>query len=290
MISNVGTSSIDTKEIRVINARTEEDITQDVLWSKEASDPDLVLELRFDEGSGTKAIDTSGQGNEGALKNDTGTSSCFTNGACPVWVDGKRGGALEFDGDGDYVDCGNDASLDITDEITLEAWVYNEGQSGHRRGVVGKRHSNEYIYGLVVENNEFAFLSWLSVPKQEYTSGVKIKVDQWTHIVATVSSSNVVKLYANGKEAKEEYTLTTKNMAGNGKIRIGASGATYFNGLIDEVRIYDRALSPSKIEDLAENSVTVEAGETAYMTHTCKGRCSYKLVLGGSARKASLEC
>lgn len=72
--------------------------------------------------------------------------------------------------------------------------------------------------------------------------------------------------------------------------RIGRRENLYFNGIIDEVRIYNRALEEDEIKALAENSVTVEAGETAYMTYTCEGRCSYSLVLGGSAREASLEC
>ena len=72
---------------------------------------DLIAHWRFDEGSGTIAADTSGNSNDGTLMGN------------PQWVTGKIGGALEFDGDGDYVDCGNDAIFDITEEITLAIWV-----------------------------------------------------------------------------------------------------------------------------------------------------------------------
>ena len=64
----------------------------------------------------------------------------------------------------------------------------------------------------------------------------------------------------------------------------------YFDGIIDEIRIYNRALQQDEITTIAENSITIEAGETAYMTHTCYRRCNYNIILGGSARKASLEC
>ncbi|MHC4168510.1 MAG: hypothetical protein ACYSWQ_16280 [Planctomycetota bacterium] len=63
---------------------------------------DLVGHWRFDEGSGTTAFDSSGNGNDGTL-----------NGG-PNWVVGYLGGALEFDGSDDWVDCGNDPSLDLT--------------------------------------------------------------------------------------------------------------------------------------------------------------------------------
>ncbi|MBU0579479.1 hypothetical protein KJ628_05955, partial [Patescibacteria group bacterium] len=62
---------------------------------------DLVAHWRFDEGSGTIAADVSGNGNDGTLRGD------------PRWVAGVIGGALEFDGNGDYVDCGNSAIFDI---------------------------------------------------------------------------------------------------------------------------------------------------------------------------------
>jgi len=72
---------------------------------------DLVAHWKLDEGSGTTAFDTSGNGNDGT----------FTGG--PQWVAGYYGGALEFDSTDDNIDCGNDDSLNITDEITLSAWI-----------------------------------------------------------------------------------------------------------------------------------------------------------------------
>ena len=64
----------------------------------------------FDDGAGDVTNDSSGKGNDGEI-----------HGA--QWVGGKFGEALEFNGVSDYVDCGNDASLNITDEITVAAWI-----------------------------------------------------------------------------------------------------------------------------------------------------------------------
>ena len=79
----------------------------------EAVDPDLAGWWKFDEGSGTIAYDSSGNGNDGIFVGD------------PQWVPGKIGGALEFNGD-DYLNCGNGPSLEIRDEITIAFWFQVE--------------------------------------------------------------------------------------------------------------------------------------------------------------------
>ena len=73
----------------------------------------LVGYWAFDEGSGTIAYDSSGFANNGTT----------TNG--PSWTNGKVGGGMEFDGTNDYVDVRDSDSLDITNEITIEFWIYD---------------------------------------------------------------------------------------------------------------------------------------------------------------------
>jgi len=73
----------------------------------------LVGYWRFEEGVGTTVKDSSGYGNNGILENSDGDE----------WVEGRFGQALEFDGSDDYVDCGNDSSLNTPDAITIEAWI-----------------------------------------------------------------------------------------------------------------------------------------------------------------------
>jgi len=82
-----------------------------VLSTAGSASAELVAYWKFDEGSGTTAFDSSGNGLNGTLMGDT------------QWAAGKMGGALEFDGDGDYVDCGNNELFDITDELSVSAWV-----------------------------------------------------------------------------------------------------------------------------------------------------------------------
>ncbi|MHC4363024.1 MAG: hypothetical protein ACYSTZ_09365, partial [Planctomycetota bacterium] len=72
---------------------------------------DLVAHWKLDEGSGNTVYDSGTSGNDGTFESD------------PQWVAGYYGGALGFDGADDNIDCGNDDSFNITDEITLSAWI-----------------------------------------------------------------------------------------------------------------------------------------------------------------------
>ena len=89
-----------------------------------AGDPALVGWWKLDEGAGTTARDFSGYGNDGAFRGD------------PQWVAGRFGKALEFDGADDYLDCGNDPSLDLT-AWTVAFWL-NAAQNKNYNGFVIK--------------------------------------------------------------------------------------------------------------------------------------------------------
>jgi hypothetical protein len=93
-----------------------------------AVDPDLAAHWKFDDGSGTTAFDSSGNGNDGVFVGD------------PKWVPGHLGGALEFDGD-DYLNCGNGPSLQIQDEITITFWFKVEAFSNNWEAFLAKSDS-----------------------------------------------------------------------------------------------------------------------------------------------------
>src|SRR4030042_2476712 len=77
----------------------------------EGFDPTLVGWWKLDETSGTIAADSSGYGNNGTIYGN------------PQWVMGNIGGALQFDGNGNYVDCGTSTVLQVRDQITLACWI-----------------------------------------------------------------------------------------------------------------------------------------------------------------------
>jgi len=213
-------------------------------------EPGLVAYWKFNEGEGTTAKDSSGNNNDGTLKNG------------PQWVEGKVGMALEFDGSDDYVDCGSDSSLDITDELTVEAWIYPTAvPSGQGRTVVSryKYHpaptpDTGWNLGRVWGSDDwFRFRvedgagnrSW--AVKSNFWSTY---LNQWVHVVGVFKASEYIRLYINGELVDNNTTNVVSTIAYERPLVIGARANTtqsFFQGIIDEVRVYHRALSSSEI-------------------------------------------
>jgi len=109
--TNAGTWSQTTQEEFAIDTQNAVDISSgDVIINFPNPDGNTILMLNVDEGTGNPQ-DSSGKGNHGTITGATWTTQ------------GKFGNALEFDGVNDMVNCGNDESLNITDRITVEAWI-----------------------------------------------------------------------------------------------------------------------------------------------------------------------
>jgi len=212
-------------------------------------DRSLAGYWNFNENSGSTAHDKSTYSNNGTLING------------PQWTTGRFGNALGFDGVDDYVDCGSDPSLDITDEITIEVCispataqeVCGDGETGNH-GVAGK--AEEGIPGTVWSwqlrygspnncrlgfqfNGDPEGSRWVTV-KQNLTPG------EWYHIVGTFDGTDI-KCYLNG--ALKDTNQISGIKSSNAKLFIAKEGwHNYFHGLIDEVRIWNRALSEEEIK------------------------------------------
>ena len=197
---------------------------------------DLIGHWRLDETSGTVAADDSGNGNDGTLNGD------------PQWVAGMVGGALLLDGDGDYVDCGNDAIFDITDEITLSIWVNaNDMLNGENNCWLGKGDNTYAIKHQTGNYLEFFVYdgSWHST---SYTTDLDSLNGDWHHMAGTFDGTDL-RFYLDGEEAA---TLAFAGNIGTAThaVTIGEnSQATgrYFDGMLDDARIYNRALAPEEI-------------------------------------------
>jgi len=167
-----------------------------------------------------------------------------------IYVPGKVDQAFSFDGDGDYVDCGDDASLDITSELTIDAWINRPNFDTHGT-IVGKTNGSSASagYGLFsyMGGVELAFYSeggW----KRTWPR-VSITANEWHHIAGTFDGNNLY-LYVDGEQkASRAYSGTIAIAAGHSLHiaywRLGLP--TYFEGLIDEVEIFNRALSAPEI-------------------------------------------
>ena len=213
---------------------------------------DLVGDWHFNENAGPVAFDSAlAPANNGNLTNE------------PVWTTGRYNPALSFDGIDDYVNVGNDPSLQITSAITLEAWI--KTPSYWKKQYPTPVSKANYTFGYPGDWDGEYWIAIRSSDKRvsfafapaggnaiDHWSNSGLLPNTWYHIVATFDdSADKVRLYINGVLDKE-YTETQKPAITDNPVRIGQGGNydfqnTWFNGIIDEVRIYNRVLSPAEI-------------------------------------------
>ena len=213
----------------------------------------LVGYWTFDEGNGTTTKDLSGYGNDGTLY--SGTTSICSNpptSGCPTWVTGKIGSALSLDGSNDYVDCNPIPALPAgSTERTITALIRVNQLN---RNV---RLSHIFHYGYASYNQAFGLAMYSADSKfgahewSLYTRYGDVPLNQWVFLAITLSGNKVKKYYQNGSLIAVHTTDPAPNTVLNScKIGTRVTPYEYFNGLIDEVRIYNRALSDSEIKAL----------------------------------------
>lgn len=205
-----------------------------------AADPTLAGGWNLNEGSGSVAEDSSNNDNDGSLQGG------------PNWVAGQIGNALEFDGADDYVDCGNDESLNITGEITIAAWIHptGGGSSDYPRVVdkssgTGGADAGYKMYLRVADG----YVMTLSAGGVYPMSSGSVELNTWSY-VAFITDGTQRKFYLNGEwEVWEETSLPVET---SNSLYIGNSpaGARHFQGMIDEVRVYNRALSEDEVDEI----------------------------------------
>ena len=194
----------------------------------------LVAAYGFDEGTGSTVNDLSGNGNTGTL-----------NGA--IWTTGRFGGALSFNGSSAYVSVNDSSSLDLTTAMTLEAWVYPTSL-GSWRDVIYKASRDIYLLmGSTPTASAPAFGGTFSGNSIFGTTG--LPVNTWSHLAGTYDGTTM-RLYVNGVQIAsraQSGTIATST----GPLCFGGDSdyGQFWAGLIDEVRIYSRALTASEIQN-----------------------------------------
>jgi len=201
---------------------------------------ELVGYWKFDEGSGKVAVDSSGYGNNGTL-----------NGT-PGWVAGQIGGALDFDGSTDFVEIPNDDSLSLTDEITIAAWTNMRSNASGEMAIVSKGGwaANDLPYELTETPGDVIFWQFYNDAGRDTCSPDSPAVNEWHHITATYDGT-IFKCYIDGVLA-EEWAYVGKMPVNTASVTIGmrSRGGTFFNGMIDEVAIFNQALTEEEIPGL----------------------------------------
>lgn len=206
----------------------------------------LVAAYDFEEGNGKKVVDASGQGNHGIIK-----------GAFRV-PNGRYGQALEFDGVNDWVSVKDNASLDLSNAMTLEAWVYPLSQTNGNGAVIVKMASGGEVYALYSEEDADLPVSYINDGEYHGVAGSnRLPVKKWSHLVATYDGS-YQRLFVNGVQVAKSAQKTVIQQS-KGKLRIGGNnlGREYFHGYLDEVRIYNRALTINEVKSNMATAIRV---------------------------------
>jgi hypothetical protein len=210
---------------------------------------------KLDDGDGTTAVDSSSNGNDGTLNGD------------PQWVTGMINGALEFDGVDDYVDCGNPTVLDFgTGDFTVAAWIQTTSTQ-QQKTVYAKGGDNSggirYTLAMGEANDNKMTLTTDDDKSKKQAKGATIVNDGLWHHVVGMRYGNTSLVYVDGVldgsvDLPEGYDLSGTSQA---NAYIGAiDGASdpanvalekFFNGTIDDVHIYDWALSDAEISLIA---------------------------------------
>jgi len=203
----------------------------------------------FDEGSGTIAYDASGYGNNGTLVNGPVWRCANID---PNYTPSGTGCSLSFDGVDDYVNVPHSASLD-TPYRTYSAWVKNPTQSGvppDLKILVSKEVA--YQGGMYLNR----FTTPHSINYYEYISGVvksayvALPADNVWYFITGTFDGTAMRLYINGV-LKSTVVVSGTIDSNNQPVRIGGGiSGRYVIGLIDEVRIYEKALETAQIEAL----------------------------------------
>jgi len=200
-------------------------------------DPNLMCWWKLDETSGTTALDWSGHGHHGTFQGD------------PLWVDGYDGGALEFDGVDDYVEI--PYTTDPT-TYTITVWV-KPARTGPANIVVRTSPSGPTVHWShqlrIDSSGAFEHYAW-DGSECRVMGTTAVKADTWYSVAAVATDNGRMRLYVNGQE-EGIATNVGALWADGDRFLVGSNsghGMGWFEGLIDDIRIYDYVLSQAEIQ------------------------------------------
>ncbi|MDI9433823.1 MAG: hypothetical protein QM570_19070 [Planctomycetota bacterium] len=188
------------------------------------------------------ANDSSGRGNNGTV-----------NGIA-AWVTGKINQALQFDGGSTYVDCGSGASLNLTDAVTITAWVKLDVVGGDRK-IAGNQDGTTggYKFGVYTNDRiefEIRTSANASTLNRDASGGTPLQQGVWYHVAGVYSREGAyIRTYVyGGLDRETEATAVLGSSTGTFKLgRDPFSEDYYWLGAMDDVRVYNQALSQEEI-------------------------------------------
>ena len=215
-------------EMRIYNyARTQKQILEDMNAGRPASKSPVGY-WKFDEGYGTSTSDSGLGNNDGTI-----TGATWTNA-------GKLGKALSFDGD-DLVS--TSLYISSANDFTLSAWINKTSDTGHNT-IIGSWIP--WIWKIT--NKAVGFTTYINSIEANVIANTNAEYNEWTHLaVRYIYSEDKVKFYNNGAPDGESVLLGKLNVASN-LVYVGGYPSWKFHGLIDEVKVFNYALTDKEIE------------------------------------------
>jgi len=205
----------------------------------------LVVWYRFNTNSGTIALDSSGYGNNGTLSS---ASHVF-------WTNGVAGGGIYCDGSG-CVNCGQ-AGNSLFTGFTVSTWVYPVGVGSYfiagKMGTAGNRGWQLQQYTNAIN---FTFFTSVSGSQVDATTTPRMPTNAWSHVAVTFNALDKVIVYTNGV-LSTSVNIGVASLCGQStvQLQIGSRGQNdgIYNGSVDDVRIYSRALNATEVLQLFNN-------------------------------------
>ncbi len=205
--------------------------------------PGTVGYWKLDDGSGTVAADVSGNGNFGTLING------------PTWIPGHTGTALSFDGVDDYVRVPDDDALDMVGDFTISLWL-NWINSNSDADILRKGSAGTAIAQYKIELSRNKIKVRLVGPSRSITlRDGQIRNDGIWHHVAVVREGSVSRLYVDGVLV-DSSNRAVGDLSNGANLAFGAKdtgGDDFFDGSIDDIRFYGRALTTPEISELVNS-------------------------------------
>jgi hypothetical protein len=218
--------------------------------------PDVGLEAyyRLDEGTGTLAADCSGHNRNGTILTPEASNGSWTPGKIGLGVrisSGAGTGCIEVS-----------SFPSVTQSLTVAAWVRVDAYpgSGGYNFVAGKTidaNANGWRFGISGPNHDvaFAFGGIVDAGIYQLGSGGAIPLGAWHHIAGVFASGTTFAIFVDGSEVATKPNVPGALIDNSAPFRIGCRGdgvqGTYFDGAVDEVRIYSRALAQTEVAALA---------------------------------------
>lgn len=232
----------------------------------------LIGYWSFEDATGTKATDFSGNGNTGTLAGSGGANNL------PQWVAGKRGKALSFDGNDDRVDLGS--GINITTQGSFCLWYnLNSTADSYAEILTKESGTTQFTIGRYAATDRLYFYDGTNTD----TTALGYGYNQWVHLCVVINSG-ALQYYLNGVAADTGTTVNPLNTL-SANTSIGINNGQNFKGLIDDVRIYNRALSAADVLNLYNAGATT--ANPTIKTVSRNGLVGYWSLDDGTSTKAT---